>query len=101
MLFGASNSSAQCSNLLLRPAHANPLTDPTMNASKTFLFELEARFAKDVAERGGAGFAAWFAEDGVTLGNGAAPPIGKLAISSSATWSPRITCSPGRPPTRA
>ena len=53
------------------------------------LFDLEARFAKDVAARGGAGFADWFADDGVALGNGAAPLIGKVAIAKSANWSPQ------------
>ena len=53
------------------------------------LFDLEARFAKDVLERGGAGFAEWFAGDGVALGNGAAPLIGKVAIAKSANWSPQ------------
>jgi ketosteroid isomerase-like protein len=67
----------------------DPLADPTMKAGKAFLFDLEARFAKDVATRGGAGFADWFAEDGVALGNGAAPLIGKVAIARSANWSPQ------------
>lgn len=67
----------------------NPLTDPTMEPGKTLLFDLEARFAKDVAARGGAGFAAWFADDGVALGNGKAPLIGKVAIEKSAAWSPQ------------
>lgn len=66
----------------------NPIADPTMSSGKALLFDLEARFAKDVAERGGAGFAAWFADDGVALGNGAAPLIGKVAIAQSANWAP-------------
>jgi ketosteroid isomerase-like protein len=66
----------------------NPMADPTMKAGKAFLFDLEAKFAKDVAARGGAGFADWFADDGVALGNGAAPLIGKVAIARSAAWSP-------------
>jgi ketosteroid isomerase-like protein len=70
-------------------ARPNPLVDSTINPGKMFLFDLEARFAKDVAERGGAAFAAWFAEDGAALGNGAAPVIGKVAIGSSANWSPK------------
>jgi ketosteroid isomerase-like protein len=70
------------------PAAApNPLSDPTMAPGKTFLFDLEARFAKDVAARGGAGFAAWFADDGIALGNGAAALVGKVAVEKSATWS--------------
>ena len=67
----------------------NPLTDPTMKPGKILLYDLEARFAKDVLEQGGAGFAAWFAEDGVALGNGAAPLIGKVAIAKSANWLPQ------------
>jgi ketosteroid isomerase-like protein len=67
----------------------NPLTDSTIKPGKIILFDLEAKFAKDVLERGGAGFASWFAEDGVALGNGAAPLIGKVAIAKSATWSPQ------------
>ena len=67
----------------------NPLADPTMTSGKALLFNLEAKFAKDVAEKGGAGFAAWFADDGVALGNGVAPLIGKVAIEKSATWSPK------------
>lgn len=70
-------------------AAPNPLFDPTMKPGKALLFELEAQFAKDVRERGGAGFASWFAEDGVALGNGAAPLIGKVAIAKSASWSPK------------
>src|SRR5262249_9782545 len=58
----------------------NPLTDTTVKPGKVLLFDLETRFAKDVAARGGAAFADWFAEDGVALGNGAQPKIGKIAI---------------------
>src|ERR1700733_10067583 len=70
-------------------ATPNPLSDPTVKPGKMLLFDLEARFAKDVAERGGAAFADWFAEDGVALGNGEAPVIGKVAIARSAKWSPK------------
>src|ERR1700734_839867 len=69
-------------------ATPNPLVDSTMNPRKMLLFDLEARFAKDVAERGGAAFADWFAEDGLSLSNGAAPVTGKVAIVKSAKWSP-------------
>lgn len=64
----------------------NPLTDTTVAPGKMILFDLEAKFAKDVAARGGAGFASWFAPDGVLLGNGAAPVIGQVAIAKSANW---------------
>jgi ketosteroid isomerase-like protein len=67
----------------------NPLADPTVKPGKILLFDLEARFAKDVAERGGAAFADWFAEDGVALGNGVAPLVGRVAIAKSANWSPK------------
>ncbi len=68
----------------------NPLTDATVQPGKMVLFDLEARFAKDVLERGGAGFADWFADDGVALGNAAAPLVGKVAIAKSANWSPKV-----------
>jgi len=71
-------------------AAPNPLTDTTVKPGKVQLYDLEARFAKDVLERGGAGFADWFAEDGVALGNGAAPLIGKVAIAKSANWNPKV-----------
>jgi ketosteroid isomerase-like protein len=70
-------------------ATPNPLADATIKPGKAFLFDLEARFAKDVATRGGEAFADWFADDGVALGNGAAPLIGKVAIARSAAWSPK------------
>lgn len=70
-------------------ATPNPLTDSTVKPGKMLLFDLEARFARDVLQRGGAAFASWFAEDGVALGNGAAPLIGRVAIAKSANWSPR------------
>lgn len=60
-----------------------------MSPGKMLLFGLEAKFAQDVAARGGAAFASWFANDGVTLGNGVAPVVGKVAIEKSTTWSPK------------
>jgi ketosteroid isomerase-like protein len=70
-------------------AAPNPLTDSTVKPGKIFLFDLDARFAKDVAARGGAAFAAWFADDAVSLSNGKAPIFGAFAITHSATWSPK------------
>jgi ketosteroid isomerase-like protein len=67
----------------------NPLTDTTATPGKTLLYNLEAQFAKTVSEKGGAGFASWFADDGVVLGNGTAPVVGKVAIEQSAAWSPK------------
>jgi ketosteroid isomerase-like protein len=72
-----------------KQAAPNPLTDSTVKPGKMILFDLEARFAKDVLERGGAAFADWFAEDGVSLGNGQAPSVGRVAIAKSANWSPK------------
>jgi ketosteroid isomerase-like protein len=71
-------------------AAPNPLSDTTVTPGKMLLYDLEARFAKDVLARGGAGFADWFAEDGVALSNGAAPAIGKVAIAQSAKWDPKV-----------
>lgn len=81
------------SGQLLQPSTSadapNPLTDSTVSTGKMQLFQLEARFEKDVVARGGAGFASWFAPDGVALGNGKAPLIGEVAIAKSADWSPK------------
>lgn len=71
-------------------AAPNPLSDSTVNPGKMLLFDLEARFAKDVLARGGVAFADWFAEDGVALGNGAAPLVGRVAIAKSANWDPKV-----------
>ncbi len=67
----------------------NPLADSTVKPGKMLLFDLDARFARDVAARGGAAFADWFADDGVALNNGQAPLIGKVAIVKSANWLPQ------------
>ena len=68
----------------------NPLLDPTVNPGKVLLFDLDARFAKDVLARGGAAFADWFAPDGVALNNGQAPLEGLVAIAKSANWDPKV-----------
>ncbi len=67
----------------------NPLADSTVPPGKMLLFDREARFARDVAARGGAGFASWFAGDGVVLSNGKAAVVGRAAIAKSATWDPK------------
>jgi len=98
MLLGLSmvvwGAAAPLHGQLLQPSTAaatapNPLNDPTVKPGKMVLFDLEARFAKDVLEKGGAGFAEWFAEDGVALGNGQPPKVGRVAIAKSAAWSPK------------
>jgi ketosteroid isomerase-like protein len=68
------------------PQAPNPLTDATATPGNTLLYNLDAEFAKTVAEKGGAGFASWFADDGVVLGNAKAPVVGKVAIAQSADW---------------
>ena len=71
-----------------------PQTAPTpgaqrkTDAGRALLFDLEARFARDVAAKGGAAFAEWFAEDGVMLGNGRPAAKGREAVRRAATWSP-------------
>jgi ketosteroid isomerase-like protein len=67
----------------------NPLSDTTVKPGTILLFDLEARFARDVAQRGGAAFADWFAPDGVALGNGQAPEVGLVAIMKDSNWSPK------------
>jgi ketosteroid isomerase-like protein len=71
-------------------AAPNPLTDPTTNPGKMLLFDLDARFAKDVLQRGGAAFAEWFAPDAVALNNGRSPILGLVAIAKSANWDPKV-----------
>ncbi len=70
-------------------APASPLSDTTIKPGKALLFDLEAKFAKATAEGGGKAFATWFAEDGVSLGNGQPPVHGREAIAKQATWSPK------------
>lgn len=68
----------------------NPLTDTTANSGKILLYGLEAKFAQEVAARGGAAFADWFAPDGVLLGNGQQPLIGLVAITKNVNWTPSV-----------
>jgi len=68
----------------------NPLMDPTAKPGKVLLYDLDAKFAKDVLARGGAAFADWFAPDGVALNNGQAPLAGVVAIAKSANWDPKV-----------
>lgn len=93
-LTGALLATPAASAQLLPPqsqpaATTNLLTNPAVTPGKALLFDLEARFAKDVAQRGGKAFADWFATDGVSMSNGAKPSIGREAIAGSATWSPQ------------
>lgn len=67
---------------------ANPqlISDPTMTPGKALLFDLEARFARDVAVRGGKAYADWMANDAVVLGNGEAPAKGREEINKISKW---------------
>jgi ketosteroid isomerase-like protein len=67
----------------------NPLTMPTLTPGQLELVKLEGEFCDDVAKRGGAAFASWFAEDGITLQNGKPPVRGRAAIAAGATWDPK------------
>jgi ketosteroid isomerase-like protein len=66
-----------------------PLTMPTLSAGQLELVKLEGEFCDAVAKGGGAAFASWFADDGVTLQNGKPPVQGRAAIAAGATWNPR------------
>src|SRR5580704_6116279 len=70
----------------------SPVTTPTVNPGQLTLLELEARFSQAVAEGGGKAFAAWFADDAVTLNNGKPATLGRGAITASATWSSKEYC---------
>ncbi len=67
---------------------ASPLTNPALTPDVEFLFNLDAQFARDTAQGGGAAFAKWFAPDAVTLSNGKAAVIGQAAIAAAANWTP-------------
>ncbi|MGB7190469.1 MAG: nuclear transport factor 2 family protein [Acidobacteriaceae bacterium] len=72
---------------LSKPAPAaDPFTNPGLTPEAAFLYGLEAKFARDTAQGGGAAFAKWFAPDAVTLSNGKEPVIGQAAIAASANW---------------
>ena len=74
----------------LRPQPAvNALTQPTLTPGMIHLMDLETQFAAAVATGGGKAFASWFAEEGVTLGNGRPPVFGKEAIAAQAQWDPQ------------
>ncbi len=62
------------------------LSDPTMNPGKALLFDLEEKFAKDAAVRGGQAFIDRFAEDAVSLGNGQKPVQGREALRKAMQW---------------
>lgn len=74
---------------LPEPTLNNPLLTSTMQPGTAFLFDLERKFAVAVAQGGGAAFASFFDEDGITIQNRQAPLIGQVAIAAHTTWSPK------------
>jgi ketosteroid isomerase-like protein len=62
------------------------LTQPTLSPGALVLMDLERRFAADVAAGGGRAFAAWFADDAVSLSNGQPAALGRRAIAAGANW---------------
>ena len=73
-----------------QPKIVAPLSQPTLSPGVLLLLDLEQRFARDVAERGGAAFADWFALDGVTLNNGKPAVLGFRSVTAQATWDPKL-----------
>lgn len=67
----------------------SPLTLPTLTPGVLLLMELEGRFEKAVVAGGGKAFAAWFADDAVTLNNGKPAVLGRAAIAAQAQWDPK------------
>ena len=75
----------------------SPVTQPTISPGVLQLMELEGRFGQAVAAGGGKAFAAWFAEDAVTLNNGRPAVLGRANIAAQAQWDPKtyqLTWSP-------
>ena len=70
-------SSAPSTDPLAQKPTLNPLTTPTLSAGQLELVKLEGEFSDAVAKGGGAAFAAWFADDGITLQNGKSPVRGR------------------------
>ena len=79
----------------LNPSHTassastgTPLTQPTLSPGALELLTLDGEFSQAVAKGGGAAFASWFADDGITLNNGKPPVFGRTRIAASANWKP-------------
>lgn len=75
----------------------SPITQPTISPGVLQLMELEGRFGQAVAAGGGKAFAAWFADDAVTLNNGRPAVLGRANIAAQAQWDPKtyqLTWSP-------
>ncbi|WP_419804070.1 YybH family protein [Terriglobus sp.] len=70
------------------PSTGTPLTQPTLSPGALELLTLDGQFSQSVAKGGGAGFASWFADDGIVLNNGKPPIYGHARIAATATWKP-------------
>lgn len=66
-----------------------PMKTPAISPGALELVKLEGDFEDAVAKGGGKAFAAWFADDGVTLNNGQPAVQGQRAIAGQATWDPK------------
>jgi ketosteroid isomerase-like protein len=64
------------------------LAQPNTTPGMLLLMDLDRQFAADVAKGGGKAFAAWQAEDAVSLGNKQPAKLGKAAIAAGANWDP-------------
>ena len=64
------------------------MTQPTLSPGALELLTLDGQFSQAVAKGGGAGFASWFADDGIILNNGKPPVYGHIRIAATATWKP-------------
>ena len=82
-------SSAPSTDPLAQKPTLNPLTTPTLSPGQLELVKLEGEFCDAVAKGGGAAFAEWFADDGITLQNGKSAVRGREAIAAVATWDPK------------
>lgn len=91
-------SGGQLDPLARAPAQIiSPITQPNISPGVLQLMELEGRFGEAVAAGGGKAFAAWFADDAVTLNNGRPAVLGRANIAAQAQWDPKtyqLTWSP-------
>lgn len=71
------------------PHQLIPLATPSVSPAVLELMRLEGDFEKAVEKGGGKAFAAWFAEDGITLNNGRPAVQGQRAIAAQAAWDPK------------
>jgi len=72
-----------------QPKVISPLSQPTLSQGVIQLMELEGKFAQAVLAGGGKAFAAWFADDAVTLNNGQPAVMGRANIAAKANWDPK------------